>query len=72
MHTCIPTFKRGVSMLISEEMIQLFKKTIVDQSREVTIAIIVGYLCFTLAYLIFKTIEKEIQREIDMPKRKWD
>lgn len=57
---------------LSEEMIQLLKKTIVDQSREVTIAIIVGYVCFTLAYLIFKTIEKEIQREIDKPKRKWD
>ena len=57
---------------LSEELIQLLKKTIVDQSREVTIAIIVGYFCFTLAYLIFKSIEKEIQREIDKPKRKWD
>lgn len=57
---------------VSEAKIQLLKQTIVEQSREVTIAIIVGYLCFVLAYLIFKTIEKEIQREVDKPKRKWD
>lgn len=57
---------------LSEEMIQLLKKTLAEQSKEVTITIIVGYLCFTLAYLIFKTIEKEIQREVDKPKRKWD
>ena len=57
---------------LSEVMIQVLKKTLVQQSREVTIAIIVGYSCFILAYLIFKTIEKEIQREIDRPKRKWD
>ncbi|MBU3144242.1 hypothetical protein [Clostridium sp. CF012] len=57
---------------LSEVMIQVLKKTLVQQSREVTIAIILGYSCFILAYLIFKTIEKEIQREIDRPKRKWD
>ncbi|MGH4123946.1 MAG: hypothetical protein ACREV6_13550 [Clostridium sp.] len=57
---------------MSEEMLQMLKKTVVEQSKDVTIAIIVGYLCFILAYLIFKTIEKEIQREIDKPKRKWD
>lgn len=57
---------------LSEEMIQVLRKTVVEQSKDVTIAIVVGYLCFALAYLVYKTIEKEIQREIDKPKRKWD
>ncbi|MGV8983436.1 hypothetical protein [Clostridium sp.] len=57
---------------LSEEMILLLKKTVVEQSKDVTMAIAVGYFCFILAYLIFKNIEKEIQRELDKPKRKWD
>ena len=57
---------------LSEEMIQMFKKTVVEQTPGIIITIILGYVCFILAYLLFKTIKKEIQREIDKPKRKWD
>jgi len=57
---------------LSKEMNILLKKTVVEQSNELTMTIAVGYICFILAYLIFKTIEKEIQREFDKPKRKWD
>jgi hypothetical protein len=57
---------------ISQEMIQVLKKTATEQTKDVIRAIIVGYVCFTLAFIVFKTIEKEIQRELDRPKRKWD
>lgn len=57
---------------MSEEMIQMLKKTATEQTKDVIVAIIVGYLCFLLAYLVFKSIEKEIKRELDRPKRKWD
>ena len=54
------------------EMVQMLEKTVLEYSKEVTTAIIVGYVCFALAYLIFRSIQKEIQREIDRPKRRWD
>lgn len=57
---------------MSEEMIQMLKKTVVEQTPGIIITIVVGYVCYILAYLIFKTIEKEIQQELDKPKRKWD
>lgn len=57
---------------LSEEMIHLLKNTVAEQTKDVTTSIIVGYVCFILAYLLFKAIEKEIQLELDKPKRKWD
>jgi amino acid transporter len=57
---------------LSEEMIVMLQKTATEYSTDVTAAIIVGYICFILAYLVFKNIQKEIQREFDKPKRKWD
>lgn len=57
---------------MSEQMIQMFKKTVVEQTLGIIITIVVGYVCYILAYLIFKTIEKEIQQELDKPKKKWD
>jgi TRAP-type C4-dicarboxylate transport system permease small subunit len=57
---------------LSEEMIIILKKTLVEQTPGIIKTIILGYVCFTLSYFIFKTIENEIQRDIDKPKRKWD
>ena len=57
---------------MSEQMIQMLNNTVTQQTRQIIITIILGYFCFILADLIFKTIEKEIQRELDKPKRKWD
>jgi hypothetical protein len=57
---------------LSKEMIDTLNITAVDYANDVTTAIIVGYVCFILAYLIFRTIQKEIQRELDRPKRTWD
>lgn len=57
---------------LSEEMIVMLQKTATEYSTDVTAAIIVGYICFILAYLVFKNIQREIQREFDKPKRKWD
>jgi uncharacterized membrane protein len=57
---------------LSEEMIQMLNKSIVEGTQAVIITIIFGYVCFILAYLLFKTIENEIQRELDRPKRKWN
>jgi amino acid transporter len=57
---------------LSEEMIDMLNRTAVDYTNDVTTSIIVGYVCFILAYLLFRTIQKEIQREVDKPKRRWD
>lgn len=57
---------------LSEEMIDMLNTTAVGYTNDVTTAIIVGYVCFILAYLIFRNIQKEIQRDVDRPKRRWD
>jgi hypothetical protein len=57
---------------LSKEMIDMLNITAVDYANDVTTAIIVGYVCFIFACLIFGTIQKEIQREVDRPKRTWD
>ncbi|MCB2314096.1 hypothetical protein LGL55_23895 [Clostridium tagluense] len=57
---------------MSEEMIQMLKKTAIEQTSGVIKALILGYVCFISAYLVFKTIQKETQLEFDKPKRKWD
>ncbi|MCB2291071.1 hypothetical protein LGK97_15150 [Clostridium sp. CS001] len=57
---------------MTEQMIEMLEKTVLEYSKDVNTAIIVGYVCFVFAYLIFMSIQKEIQREIDRPKRRWD
>lgn len=57
---------------MTEEAVEMLNKTLVEYSKDVNTAIIVGYVCFMLAYLIFKSIQKEIQQEIDKPRRRWN
>lgn len=66
----LSTLKTPTGLL--EEEIRLLNHTVAEYTKDVNTAIIVGYVCFILAYLIFRSIQKDIRREIDKPKRRWD
>jgi membrane-anchored glycerophosphoryl diester phosphodiesterase (GDPDase) len=57
---------------LSENDINQLNQVLAEYTKDVNTSIIVGYVCFILAYLIFRSVQKEIQREIDRPKSRWD
>ena len=57
---------------IPAEELEMLKHSLAHRTNEASIILIAGFICVCISRFAFKHIQKEIQKELEKPKKLWN